>query len=156
MPSEPPPGTGGAEGGDLEGADDARPLALVDEQTSKPDAAGAGELAADGREHAIEPRQEGRSGLPIWLFVVVLLGFSLILVWQYRQAGALQTRIAGLEQDLAAANRLVDAHQVHLQEIRSGVTDLSERMEGLRVLADRDPADRIERGDAATPGSPAP
>ena len=157
MASDPQPPTGPANAGDLredatrerERGADAQPLALVEEELIRHEERIARDVAAERPEHDMPPTRESRSGLPIWLFMVALLGFSLVLVWQHRQAGALQARIAGLEQKLDAANQLVDAHQAHLQEVRGGVSDLSERMKGLSVLVELDPADRLDQAPAA-------
>lgn len=80
-----------------------------------------------------------RAGVPRWLFVLTLLLFAGVVFWQLRHTGELAARVAGLEEELVRANALVEAQRAHLGEIRGGVHALSERVEALRDLVDRDP-----------------
>ncbi|HEB89373.1 MAG TPA: hypothetical protein ENI85_07360 [Deltaproteobacteria bacterium] len=77
--------------------------------------------------------------MPRWLFVLTLLLFAGVVFWQLRHTGELAARVAGLEEELVRANALVEAQRAHLGEIRGGVHALSERVEALRDLVDRDP-----------------
>lgn len=96
------------------------------------------------------PRRERRS-LPVWLFVVALILFALVIGRQAQVAGELEAEVAGLEERLERTHALLDAHRSHLSEIRGGVQELSERLEGLRSLVDRDPTEGIPKSAASTP-----
>jgi hypothetical protein len=87
-----------------------------------------------------DPRSDRRK-LPVWLFVVALILFSLVIGWQAQLASELESQVAGLEVQLERTNTLLDAHRAHLTDIRGGVHELSERLQGLRALVDRDPTD---------------
>ncbi|MFP6655036.1 MAG: hypothetical protein VCB25_05370 [Myxococcota bacterium] len=82
----------------------------------------------------------GRPVLPIWLFVLGLVFAAVVIGWQARLAGELTAEVADLEQQLDHTNTLLEAHRDHLGEIRGGVTDLSERLAGLRQLVEGGPA----------------
>jgi len=84
-------------------------------------------------------RRSNRRSLPVWLFVVALLVFSLFTGWQAQLASELKAEVAGLEAQLEHTNALIDAHRTHLSEVRGGVHELSERLQGLRRLVDQDP-----------------
>ena len=86
-----------------------------------------------------DPTEGGRRGLPIWLFLVVFVLFSLALVWQVREARRLEGAVTTLEQDLAEARTLLGAHRDHLGEIRTGVEGVSERLDELRRLVEAGP-----------------
>ncbi len=90
------------------------------------------------REEA-EPTEGDRRGLPIWLFLVVFVVFSLALVWQVLEARRLEGAVATLEQDLTEARTLLGAHRDHLGEIRAGVEAVSERLGELRRLVEAGP-----------------
>ena len=85
------------------------------------------------------PAEGERRGLPVWLFLLVFVLFSLALVWQVREARQLQGAVATLEQELAEARILLGAHRDHLGEIRNGVEGLSERLGALRRLVEAGP-----------------
>jgi len=98
----------------------------------------------DASGSAPSDRQTDRRGLPIWLFVAALILFSLAIGWQAQVASELEAEVAGLEAQLERTNALLDAHRTHLSEIRGGVHELSDRLQGLRELVDRHPTDPTE------------
>ena len=104
-------------------------LKLVDE---------AEEFPSHSRDGA-EDESTQRS-LPIWMFVVGLIVAVVVIGWQAQLAGELEAEVAGLESQLERSNTLLEAHRSHLGEIRGGVHDLSERLDGLRALVDGGPA----------------
>ena len=83
---------------------------------------------------------DGRQILPVWLFVSGLIIAAVVIGWQARLAGELVAEVAVLEQQLERSHALLEAHRNHLGEIRGGVTDLSERLAGLRKLVAEGPA----------------
>jgi len=97
-----------------------------------------------GREEA-QPAGDARRGLPVWLFLLVFVLFSLALLWQVREARRLTSVVVTLEQDLAEARARLGAHRDHLGEIRLGVEGLSERLVELRRL--------VEAGPETVPGA---
>ena len=80
-----------------------------------------------------------RRGLSIWLFVLVVVLFSLALGWQFQATGELEQEIAGLEQELSETTALLGAHKGRLVEIRTGVRDLVGQLAGLQALVDAEP-----------------
>jgi hypothetical protein len=82
-----------------------------------------------------------RRRLPAWLFVAALIVFSIVIGWQAQVAGELEAEVAGLEAQLERTNALLDAHRSHLSEVRGGVHELSQSLQGLRALVDSDPED---------------
>ncbi|MFP6655395.1 MAG: hypothetical protein VCB25_07185 [Myxococcota bacterium] len=80
-----------------------------------------------------------RQILPVWLFVSGLIIAAVVIGWQARLAGELVAEVAVLEQQLERSHALLEAHRNHLGEIRGGVTDLSERLAGLRKLVAEGP-----------------
>ena len=86
-----------------------------------------------------ESAESDPTDVPRWFFVLTLVVFAGVVFWQVRHAGELAARVAGLEAELARANALVEAQRAHLGEIRGGVHALSERVEALQDLVDRDP-----------------
>jgi uncharacterized coiled-coil protein SlyX len=99
---------------------------------------------------SVEPRSDPRR-LPVWLFVLALILFSLVIGWQAQLASELESQVAGLEVQLEQTNALLDSHRTHLSEVRGGVHELSERLQSLRALVDRDPTDRASEGVVPTP-----
>lgn len=99
------------------------------------------------RREETEPTEGERRGLPVWLFLLVFVLFSLALVWQVREARQLEGAVATLEQDLAEARALLGAHRDHLGEIRNGVEGLSERLGELRRLVEAGPEAIQDAGD---------
>ncbi len=93
----------------------------------------------DAPEPTPETDPTGRRSLPVWYFVVALVLFSLVIGWQAQRASELEAERAGLEEQLERTNGLLDAHRTRLSEIRGGVHELSERLQGLRALVDSDP-----------------
>ena len=83
-----------------------------------------------------DPRRDRRR-LPVWLFVLALILFSLVIGWQAQLASELESQVAGLEVQLERTNVLLDSHRAHLSEVRGGVHELSERLQSLRALVDR-------------------
>jgi len=100
-----------------------------------------------GRPEA-ESSEGERRGLPVWLFLLVFILFSLALVWQVREARQLEGTVVALEQDLAEAQALLGAHRDHLGEIRSGVEGLTERLGELRRLVEAGPETVRDAGDS--------
>jgi hypothetical protein len=104
-------------------------------------------LAAEPAGEAADPaaasrRRAGRRGkLPLWLLGALVLILLLALVWQFREARRLEGQVAGLEQALRESEARLGAHRDHLSEIRTGVHDLVDRLEGLRTLVDADPGE---------------
>lgn len=86
-------------------------------------------------------KRQDRAGLPLWLFVVALMLFFLVIGWQAQIESRLEAEVAGLEVELEQSQILLDAHRTHLTQIRGDVHDLSERIQGLRGLVDRNPSD---------------
>lgn len=97
--------------------------------------------------------ERSRRGLPIWLFVLVFVLFSLALGWQASTARRLEGEVARLEQALAGSRALLGAHRDHLGEIRTGVADLTARLDGLKRLVDASPEDRLS--EASPDSAPA-
>ena len=100
-----------------------------------------------------------RRGLPIWLFLLVLVLFSVALFWQVRVARDLAAEVAGLEQELLATQARLGAHRSHLGEIRSGVHDLADRLAGLQALVDAEPGETRAQARGVAPkadGVPTP
>ena len=92
-----------------------------------------------------------RRRLPVWLFVVALILFSVAFGWQAQVASNLAVEVAGLEAQLDRTTALLDAHRTHLSEIRGGVHELSQSLQGLSTLVDSDPTDGIPSGVEPTP-----
>lgn len=107
-------------------------LKLVDESADS----GA---SPDASSSSAETDSTGRRSLPVWLFVVALIVFALVIGWQVQLASELEAKVAGLETQLEHTNALLDARRAHLTEVRGGVHELSERLQGLSRLVDRDP-----------------
>ena len=123
-------------------------LKLVDES------AGSG-ATQDESPSAPESAPTGRGirgrSLPVWLFAVALIVFSLVIGRQAQLASELETEVAGLEAQLEHTSALLDAHRTHLSEVRGGVHELSERLQGLRSLVDRDPMAEAPETAVPTP-----
>jgi len=124
---------------DLSNSEDAEGagLKLVEES-------GGFETAGPAEGRPGDSDSKGRRGLPIWLFVLVLLAFVSVAGWQVQVTGELEAEVAGLEAELSRSNALLDAHRLHLSEVRVGVHEVSAQLEGLRALVDRDPTDPLE------------
>ncbi len=112
------------------------------DRPSSPKPGGTGERSELGKTD--EPAEAAGASVPRWLFVLTLLLSAGIVFWQVRHAGELEARMVGLEEELARANALVEAHRTHLGEIRGGMHALSARVQALRDLVDRDPATASE------------
>jgi hypothetical protein len=93
-----------------------------------------------------------RLRLPLWLFVAGLILMALVIGWQAQNAGELEAQVVGLEVELERTNGLLEAHRTHLSEIRGGVEDLSERLQGLRALVESDPIQAESAGESDGPG----
>ena len=100
-----------------------------------------------------DPRRDRRR-LPVWLFVLALILFSLVIGWQAQLASELESQVAGLEVQLERTNVLLDSHRTHLSEVRGGVHELSERLQSLRALVDRDPTDGVSEGSEGVVPTP--
>ena len=98
-------------------------------------------------------RSERRS-LPVWLFVLVLIAFALLIGWQAQLASELESQVAGLEVQLERTNVLLDSHRAHLSEVRGAVHELSERLQSLRALVDRDPTGGVSEGSEGVVPTP--
>jgi uncharacterized coiled-coil protein SlyX len=96
---------------------------------------------AETREVPSEDEVSGEpaKGVPYGLVALVCLLLGGVILWQYQQASALESKVAGLEQALRKQNALLNAHRVHLDGIRGGVSDLVERLSGLQGLVESDP-----------------
>lgn len=77
--------------------------------------------------------------LPLWMFGVLFVLFLLGYGYQTHHASQLEAEVLRLQESLAKAESRLESHRTHLLEIRTGVHDLSARLESLRVLIDRDP-----------------
>jgi hypothetical protein len=131
-----------------EAGDAVTDLKLV-EPSSEADALGDDRLLGDlarsrmpsrGREDASVVGSEGRS-VPVWMLIGALILAVIVIGWQAQLAGELEAEIVGLEGRLDRAQSLVEAHRSHLGEIRGGVYDLSDRIDGLRALIESGPID---------------
>ena len=109
-------------------------LKLVDQAAGYDAVPGANESSAG-------PERSDRWVLPVWLFVVALIVFFLVLGWQAKVASELESKVEGLERDLAQTTALLEGHRTHLEEIRGGVQELSAHLAGLRTLVERGPDD---------------
>lgn len=99
-----------------------------------------------------EVRSSGRR-LPAWLFAALVVLFLAAYGYQSYHASRLEEEVARLEASLATAEGRLESHRAHLLEIRSGIHDLSGRLEALQALIDRDPtAAAPGDGPAARPG----
>lgn len=110
-----------------------------------------------GKHSAEQPVGSGasrKSGMPIWVFLLLIVAFVVVLGWQLRVADGLEEEIAGLEQDLRETRTLLGAHESRLLEVRSGVHDLSARLEGLKALVDLDPSNAVSAGTTTNPVDP--
>jgi len=81
---------------------------------------------------------------------VALVLFAILVGWQAQVASGLKAEVVALEDRLERTNALLDAHRVHLFEIRGGVHELSESLLGLRALVDSDPSENVAPYDAET------
>jgi uncharacterized coiled-coil protein SlyX len=73
-----------------------------------------------------------------------------VIGWQAQLASELESQVAGLEVQLERTNVLLDSHRTHLSDVRGGVRELSERLQSLRALVDRDPTG-VSEGVVPTP-----
>lgn len=108
---------------------------------SRPPEAPPRDAVGSGADAPAEAEEGKRRGVPIWVFLLVVLGFAIALVWQVRVAGELEQQVAGLEQDLRATRADLGAHRSRLGEIRSGVRGLVSQLDGLRALVEADPSE---------------
>ncbi len=95
---------------------------------------------------AAKPQSSERRGAPWWLVVVVAVVGVILFLNQYQRAEVLDARVTSLtdellatDQQLQLAHDHIAAHQTHLDQVRSGVAELSASVAGLQALADRDP-----------------
>ena len=119
-------------------------LKLVDEASED-------EASSSESESSTGTDSTDRRRLPVWLFVVALILFSVVIGWQAQVASELEAEVAGLETQLERTNALLDAHRTHLSDIRGGVQELSQSLQGLRILVDSDPTIDAAGGPAAGP-----
>ena len=98
-----------------------------------------------------ESGSSDRRRLPVWLFVAVLIIFSVAIGWQAQVASELEAEVAGLEAQIERTNALLDAHRSHLSEVRGGVHELSQSLLGLRALVDSDPEAVLPEEGVPTP-----
>lgn len=125
-------------------------LKLVDEASED-------EASSSESESSTGTDSTDRRRLPVWLFVVVLILFSVVIGWQAQVSSELEAEVAGLETQLERTNALLDAHRTHLSDIRGGVQELSQSLEGLRILVDSDPTIDASGGPAVgVPGDVEP
>ena len=133
--------------------------------TGHPTSSGAHEGSASEMPTPTSDRDAGadsqdassdRSGVPGWLFLVLLLAAAGLIGWQFQIKGELESQISGLESELRDTQALLGAHKSRLGEIRSGVQALSNQLSGLLVLVEADPAADVtlesetSRGEAAS------
>lgn len=126
------------------------------EPASGSPSAGASSATA-GKGAAAAGRGEGRTGLqlPLWMFGVLFVLFLLGYGYQTHHASQLEAEVLRLQESLARAESRLESHRTHLLEIRTGVHDLSARLESLRVLIDRDPtAEPVASPTSENPASP--
>ena len=95
---------------------------------------------------AAKPQSSERRGAPWWLVVVVAVVGVILFLNQYQRAEVLDARVTSLtdellatDQQLQLAHDHIAAHQTHLDQVRSGVAELSASVAGVQALADRDP-----------------
>jgi hypothetical protein len=112
-------------------------LKLVDESPGFEDRADAEEFQPELQDTFTD--ESSSRGLPVWMFVVGLIVAVVVIGWQAQLASELEAEVTGLEARLERSNALLEAHRNHLGEIRGGVYDLSERLDGLRALVDGGP-----------------
>lgn len=111
--------------------------------------AAASEAPSDAPPSTASPEDGRRSGVPIWLFLLVCLAIGSAFVWQLRVAGLLESQVAVLEQDLRKKDALLGAHRGQLEEIRGGVSELASRLAGLQELVETDPERAVRIPGAA-------
>ena len=128
--------------------DETTGLKLVDDSA---DSETSSDASRSTSETGSSGRRSKRRSLPVWLFVVALIIFALVIGRQAQLASELEAEVAGLEVQLEHTNALLDARRAHLSELREGVHELSERLQGLRGLVDRDPTVGVLETDLATP-----
>jgi hypothetical protein len=142
-------------------------LKLVSERGSRGEGAGAdpgpgrstktasdaqGDQDPSGHPLAGRDRKQGRR-VPLWLVAALLVLFLMGYGYQTHQAGKLQGEVLRLQEALTSAESRLESHRTHLLEIRSGVQDLSTRMEALRALIDQDPTAPPASAPASEPAS---
>ncbi|MEZ4333891.1 MAG: hypothetical protein R3F35_19230 [Myxococcota bacterium] len=123
-----------------------------------PAAEGASALGAERPANGATPasrriRGSGRR-LPLWVFALLILLFLFVYGYQSYHASELAEQVARLEASLADAEGRLESHRTHLLEIRSGIHDLSGRLEALQVLIDRDPAVAPAQPSEVAPDTP--
>lgn len=99
----------------------------------------SGESGSDTNRDGSRNDERKRRGLPIWLFLVVFVLFSVALAWQVGEVRRLESTVARLEGEIDTARALVGAHRAHLSKIQSGVRDLTDRLAGLGRLVEAGP-----------------
>lgn len=117
----------------------APPRTIAQPRTTASEQSDVSEAAASALSSTDEQGDSERSGLPIWLFVILFLTFALVSGWQFRVTGALEKQVVGLESELSTTTALLGAHQSRLVEIRGGVHALASQLDGLKALVDADP-----------------
>jgi len=109
-----------------------------------------------------ESEKARRRGAPWWLLIVVAVVGLILFLTQFQRAQRLDGRVASLIEELAVtdqrlevANGQLAAHQTHLQRVRAGVAALSDQVNGLQALADRDPLAPTVGSEVASSGATA-
>lgn len=115
-------------------------------------ASGAG-VGAQASEPDGLLEKPGRT-VPLWVFVAALALFLLVYGLQTHHASRLEVEVTRLEESLASAEARLESHRSHLNEIRSGIADLTTRLDGLRALIDEDPTTRAARESVLLGESP--
>jgi len=123
-------------------------LKLVDDSA---DSRASSDASRSTSETGPSDRGSNRRSLPVWLFVAVLIVFALVIGRQAQLASELEAEVAGLEVQLEHTNALLDPRRTHLSDVREGVHELSERLQSLRGLVDRDPTAGVPETELATP-----
>ncbi|MBY0399807.1 hypothetical protein K2X89_05895 [Myxococcota bacterium] len=131
-------------------------LKLVSERGASAGGTGVGSGAAAGTSGATAARGDLKTTrqLPLWMFGVLFVLFLLGYGYQTHHASQLETEVLRLQESLAKAESRLESHRTHLLEIRTGVHDLSARLESLRVLIDRDPTSEPARPPASPQQTP--
>lgn len=105
----------------------------------------------------LEGDREGDSDsrrVPLWMLVVALILGVVVIGWQAQLASELEAEVAGLERQIDRSQALIEAQGAHLGEIRGGVYELSDQLDGLRALIDAGPHRGAVELPESTPASP--
>lgn len=104
--------------------------------------------ASGDREGESDPRR-----VPLWVLVAVLILGAVVIGWQAQLASELEAEVTGLERQLDRSQAIVDAQRAHLGEIRGGVYELSDQLDGLRALIDAGPHSDASGSSVSAPAA---